>query len=456
MGPLEQFWNNPVNLICTTISLVGLVIGLVWIGLNFKLFRLVLKNLRRNLLRTILTSLAIIVLVLMVTMIWTLVNFLDRLTADRAKDFKIIVTERWQAFGIMPVTHGNYLNPQSPDFLPELKAMKMFRPELKAMGDMFRPEDFMTWSFYGCTMDPEKQAPENTSFFFCMNPRAALTMMDDLEDLDPKLVDVLENNQQACVVGPERLKLLNKKVGERIKMYGTYPYKGIDLELEIIGTLPEGRYEGAGIIHEKYFHAAFDKYKTDHKRNHPMNDRRLSLIWLRVPDRTAFDKVGKIIEDSPMLQSPQVKVETESAGVGNFLEAFQSLLFGMKYLVVPAILAVMALVISNAISISVRERRTEMAVLKVLGYRPGQILGLVLAESLLIGGLSGFLSVGTTKLLFWGGIRFPIVFFPTFPIPLVGLAWGTAVGLLMGLVGSFWPAWSARSVKVSEVFAKVA
>ena len=45
----------------------------------------------------------------------------------------------------------------------------------------------------------------------------------------------------------------------------------------------------------------------------------------------------------------------------------------------------MALVIANAISISVRERRTEMAVLKVLGFRPGQILVLVLGEALLIG-----------------------------------------------------------------------
>ena len=57
----------------------------------------------------------------------------------------------------------------------------------------------------------------------------------------------------------------------------------------------------------------------------------------------------------------------------------------MRWLLVPAILVTMALVIANAISISVRERRTEMAVLKVLGFHPTQILLLVLGEALLIG-----------------------------------------------------------------------
>ena len=43
-------------------------------------------------------------------------------------------------------------------------------------------------------------------------------------------------------------------------------------------------------------------------------------------------------------------------------------------LLVPAIVITMAMILANAISISVRERLTEMAVLKVLGFGPGRIL----------------------------------------------------------------------------------
>jgi putative ABC transport system permease protein len=119
------------------------------------------------------------------------------------------------------------------------------------------------------------------------------------------------------------------------------------------------------------------------------------------------------------------------------------------------------LIIANAISISVRERRAEMAVLKVLGYRPGHILILVLGEATLVGGVSGLFAAaltygGINGLL--GGIPFPILWFSKadFMIPVHALWWGLGIGLLASFLGSIIPAWSARSVKVSEVFAKVA
>jgi hypothetical protein len=65
----------------------------------------------------------------------------------------------------------------------------------------------------------------------------------------------------------------------------------------------------------------------------------------------------------------------------SFLEGFRDLLWGMRWILAPGCLVSLSLVIANAISISVRERRTELAVLKVLGFRPYQILMLVLGES---------------------------------------------------------------------------
>ena len=64
----------------------------------------------------------------------------------------------------------------------------------------------------------------------------------------------------------------------------------------------------------------------------------------------------------------------------------------MRWFLAPACIIVLALVLANAISISVRERRTELAVMKVLGFRPRQIVLLVLGESVLLGLLSGLAS----------------------------------------------------------------
>ena len=74
-----------------------------------------------------------------------------------------------------------------------------------------------------------------------------------------------------------------------------------------------------------------------------------------------------------------------------FLESLKDIFWGMRWLLAPAVLVTLSLVIANAISISVRERRMEIAVLKVLGFRPGHVLMLILGEAVLIGALSGLL-----------------------------------------------------------------
>src|SRR5262249_19346880 len=74
-------------------------------------FVLILKNLGRNPLRTTLTAVAILVLVSVVTLIWTTVAFLDRTTAEKADDLKMIVMERWHVPSHMPLSYADYFDP---------------------------------------------------------------------------------------------------------------------------------------------------------------------------------------------------------------------------------------------------------------------------------------------------------------------------------------------------------
>ena len=141
------------------------------------------------------------------------------------------------------------------------------------------------------------------------------------------------------------------------------------------------------------------------------------------------------------------------------MEAYRDLIFGMRYLLSPAIIVVLCLVIANAISISVRERRTELAVLKVLGFSPWQLMILVLGEALLLGGGTSIVSALGTRFVIndlMGGLNFPIAFFSTFMVSPDAVAWGIAFSTGAAFLGSILPAWSARNVKVSEVFSKVA
>jgi putative ABC transport system permease protein len=399
----------------------------------------VLKSLRRNLLRTSLTSVVIIFFVFQTTLILSVLAFLDRVMTEQSKDFKAIVSEKWQIPSQMPITYSEPLS----------------RAAATTAQDV-RPQDSMTWSFYGGSTekDRDKRSIDNMIFFFCMDPSKLRTMMEDLENLDQNEVDKLLDNDRAVLIGRERLQKINKRIGDTITVY-SMNYKDIDLRFDIVGTFPDGRYNQSAVMNWKYLQRKLDEYKRENKQPHPMADKSLNLVWLRVPDSKAFGRVAQQIETSVEFKNKPVKCETMSSGVSTFLDAYKDLIKGMRWLLCPAMLFVMALVVACSISISVRERRTEMAVLKVLGFRPAQIMALILGEALLIGVVSGLLSAAGTYVAFLGGIKFPIAFFPVFVVPVDALWWGFAIGIITGLAGSIIPAWSARSVKVSEVFAKI-
>jgi putative ABC transport system permease protein len=440
----QELLSNPLTLGCLVFCLIILAAGLAWAALSPRLFLLVFKNLRRNLLRTGLTAVAIMVLVFMVTAIATVLFGLERFTREKANDLKLIIMDRFQVPSQLPATYAQYLDPSSPSCILDRKDVG--------------PKDFMTWSFYGGSMDPEKMTLEHLVFFFVTDPKSIIPMMDDLESFDPKLVQKLEATINGCLMGPERLRRMGKKVGERFKLT-SMNYKDIDLDFEIVGELPEGRYAIMGIMRADYFNNKLDDYARKNKTPHPLDQKRLNLIWLRVPDRATFDRVAAQIRSASVLQNPPVKCEMASSAIGAFLEPYRSLLWGMKWLLIPALLAVMSLVLANSISITVRERRTEMAVLKVLGFRPGQVAALVIGESLLVGGVSGLFAAAGTFIYFnwnYGGLPFQVGFTPVFQIPLESFVWGLTMGFSTSLLGCLLPALSARSVKVSEVFAKVA
>jgi putative ABC transport system permease protein len=321
----------------------------------------------------------------------------------------------------------------------------------------------MSWSFYGGTTDPQKMTRENVVFFFCMQPEKVLTMMDGMDEFTS---DQKAQVEAACtamaqvknkvVIGKDRLASLNKKVGERFTVT-SMNYKGIDLEVEVIAELPAGRYGQSAIMNYQYLTDAMDAYKRNHGgQSHPMADRSLNLVWLKVPNTDTFNKVSHQIVESSEFKAPAVKCETASSGIASWLDAYRSLIWAMQWLLSPIILVTLSMVIAIAISISVIQRRNEMAILKVLGFSPSHILFLVIGEAVVIGALSGFLSSGGTYGLarLMGGFPFQIAFFPTIGIPWQALWWGPVIGGFTGLFGSLVPAYFAQSIKVAEVFSK--
>jgi len=101
---------------------------------------------------------------------------------------------------------------------------------------------------------------------------------------------------------------------------------------------------------------------------------------------------------------------------------------------------------------AVRERTSEIAVLKTLGFSDGKVFGMVVAEAAILttgGGIAGALIAK------FGLQGRPLAFIPAMTITwaTVGTAIAIAVGL--GAVSGFIPAWQASRLRIVDALRRV-
>jgi putative ABC transport system permease protein len=412
---------------------------------------LVLRSLIRSLLRTSLTYLAVFVLVFVLSCVWSILDFLGALTAQKDANLKGIVTEKYQIPSQMKPSHLQGIK----DLIAELPPDQ--RPENVE-------DNIMTWAFVGGTLDPNKRTFQNSLFFFATEPEKVLKMMPGLEDLTgeeldhlKKATETMSRDKQAVVIGAERLRQLGKRVGDRMKVT-SLNYKELEFDFVIIAEFPAGsRWEQSAVMNRAYLDDELRTYPGRHNgKQHELADKCMNLIWVRLPNPQAFDNLSAKMSD-PGKFSPAIKLEIESSAYANFLSPYKTLISFLRYALAPGLFIITTLVTSLVIGIGVRERRTEIAVLKVLGFRPWMVLGLVLGEALLVGTLSGFMATATSYSLVnaMGGIPLPIGFFGKFFIPENALWWGPAIGGATALIGSVLPSITAYRIKASQVFSRV-
>jgi putative ABC transport system permease protein len=183
------------------------------------------------------------------------------------------------------------------------------------------------------------------------------------------------------------------------------------------------------------------------------------FVEIRDPDAaaTVSRSVDALFENS----DAQTRTETEKAFAAGFVAMAGNLSLLLNGIGI-AVTFTILLVVANTMSIAVRERRTEIAVLKTLGFRSAQVMGLVVAESLLIAVLGATVGIGGAQGLLWVLSQAPAVRDLLAGFGLSGLALkpivaalGVAVALFLGLVAGFVPALGAYRAKITDMLRTV-
>ena len=171
--------------------------------------------------------------------------------------------------------------------------------------------------------------------------------------------------------------------------------------------------------------------------------------------------VGKAIDALFENSSATSITETEQAFKASFIAMAGNLALLLNGIGL-AVAFTILLVTANTMSMAVRERRTEIGVLKTLGFSSAHVMGFVVGEALLLGVLGGALGVFGSQTLLYFVSHAPGVTEILAGIGLSGLelkpgvaTLGFFIAVVLGLFAGLVPALSAYRAKITDILRTV-
>jgi putative ABC transport system permease protein len=296
--------------------------------------------------------------------------------------------------------------------------------------------------------------PKNFFANFAVEPQPFLDIFPEImlpaDQKEKWLGDV-----RGAIVGRKLAQKFGWKVGDVIPLESTIPpYRiGHPFEFVVDGIYDtdERKYPGTD-LNSFYFH---------YKYLYEATGQRIGIGWItsKIDDPKNAGKISKAIDAEFENTDAATKTETEQA----FLAGFVAMAGNLALLLNGIGLAVaftILLVTANTMSIAVRERRQEIAVLKTLGFSSTLVMTLIIGEALLIGAAGGILGLLLSKMLLGVLPQVPVLgdivaTYPNFGLSPQTATLGMGIALLLGLAAGFFPAMTGYRSRIAEALRQI-
>lgn len=300
---------------------------------------------------------------------------------------------------------------------------------------------------FACWFQGTYKDPKDFNNFF---PRIAVNS-DNFFRISPEFVvppDQMEQfrrERNAAVIGVKTARQQKLKIGDLIPIEGDiYPGKWQFVVRAIYHGRDRTTDETGMFFDWKYLD------ETLKKTGDPRAGRvGWYIVELQAPRdaATVSAAIDALFRNSPA----ETKTETEKAFNQSFLSMYSALFSAMNAISF-VIIGIILLVLGNTMAMTARERTTEYAVMKTLGFTGRHLAATILGESLLIsltGGALGTLACYPLTLGFQQA--FPTMF-PVLPsFVKVGLP-GMGAAVLVGLLAALFPLIRASRMSIVEGF----
>jgi putative ABC transport system permease protein len=289
------------------------------------------------------------------------------------------------------------------------------------------------------------QEPKNFFAQFAVDPEAYVKLASDYT-FQPDQVKAFVKDRTGALAAQKLMDRFGWKVGDRVTVIGgIFPF---NVELTILGTY-HGPDENGMFFHYDYFNEMM-RQKLAGGRD------RVAAFWIKARTPEDVPRVAAAIDDMFRNSDAPTRTDTEKA----FMLSFTSMLGNIRLFlsfIASAVIFAIFLVTANTMAMTVRERSSEVAVLKTLGFRRSHILGMLVGESVVVAAVGGVLGVGGARLILgnlnWYRVTQGII--QHFHITAQTMALGMLLALALGVASAAVPAWRASRMPIVKALRQV-
>ncbi|MEO8033497.1 MAG: ABC transporter permease [Acidobacteriota bacterium] len=371
-----------------------------------RFFKLIRRNLFRNRMRAVLTMLLMAVIFFFVATLLSILDNFDTFSDAGEGANRLVVQSAISLANSLPYAHEQ---------------------KLRAVPGVI---DVCKLQWIGAYYKDKKNFFAN----FAVDHDHFATVFDDFK-VEPQAFAAFQADRQGALVGTELMKRFNWKVGDRVTLKRQiFPF---DPEITIRGFYKHPVNNTSLYFHMDYFQEAMRNFGQ------------VGTFWLKLKDAKQMAPLSQQIDAMFKNSSDPTETFTEKQFQQNFL----SMMGNVKLLFTAvSTCAVFMVVLLAAItmSMSARERVTEIAVLKAIGFERPLILGIMLTEFMILtiigGALGGFGARALFSVVDMGKVTQG--FLQNFHVGAYPITVCLVTSALVGLIAGGLPAMRASSISV--------
>jgi putative ABC transport system permease protein len=271
---------------------------------------------------------------------------------------------------------------------------------------------------------------------FAMDPKKLRVLFGEAK-MAGEGYKAFEEIKDSCIVGKVTADKYKLKVGDRITLPSTvYP---CTLEFKIVGI---------------YWGTTDDRnmlFRQDYLDEGSGVKGLVGMWWLKVKSAEDMPRVIDAINKKFANTSAEVRAETERAFQLGFISMWGNIKL-LVSLVCSAVVFTLLLVTASTMSMAIRERFRELAILKAIGYRRRELFAFILAESFGLAMAGALIGVGGAYLLFTHGdvAKMTNGIFVMLEVTPKIMGVGVMVAALLGIVASIMPAVAVAKMSVVD------